>query len=156
VVRRLLMLSALVWLPFLSLFVFASFGNTSVLHIAHHTIALGLLVPAVRVTWRHRRDAATRTTRILTGALSVVLPLGTLGHAVELAIAIGRYASDGFANLDTTDLFDHGPHAAVATVTAPAMLTSMLLVVALTVITAVQGRRVLESVADSQNSTFQR
>lgn len=49
---------------------------------------------------------------------------------------------DGFANLDTTDLFDHGPHATVATVTAPAMLTSMLLVVALTVTTAVQDRRV--------------
>lgn len=145
--RRLLVLSALVWLPFLSLFVFASFGNTSLLHIAHHVIALGLLIPAVLSTWRHRRGATTRATRTLTGALSVVLPLGTLGHAVELAIAIGRYASDGFANLDTTDLFDHGPHAMAATVTAPAMLTSMLLVVALTVTTAVQSRRRLEPVA---------
>lgn len=141
--RRLLVLSALVWLPFLSLFVFASFGNTSLLHIAHHVIALGLLVPAVLMTWRHRRGATTRATRTLARALAVVLPLGTLGHA----IAIGRYASDGFANLDTTDLFDHGPHATVATVTAPAMLTSMLLVVALTVTTAVQSRRRLEPVA---------
>lgn len=146
--RRLLVLSALVWLPFVSLFVFASFGNTSLLHIAHHLIALGLLVPAVLLTWRHRRAAATRATRTLAGVLAVVLPLGTAGHAVELAIAVGRYASDGFANLDTTDLFHHGPHAAVATVTAPAMLASMLLVVALTVTTAVQGRRVLEPVAD--------
>lgn len=145
-VRRLLVLSVLVWLPFLSLFVFASFGNTSLLHIAYHTIALGLLVPAVVMTWRHRRAATTRTTRTLAGALSVALPLGTLGHGVELAIAIGRYAADGFANLDTTDLFEHGPHAAAATVTAPAMLASMLLVAAWTVTTAVQGRRRLEPV----------
>lgn len=140
-VRRLLVLSALVWLPFLSLFAFASFGNTSLLHIAHHVVALGLLVPAVIATWRHRRDAATRATRTLAGALSVLLPLGTLGHGVELAIAIARYASDGFANLDTTDLFTHGPHATAATLTAPAMLTSMLLVAALTITTTVQGRR---------------
>ena len=145
-VRRLLVLSALVWLPFLSLFVFASFGNTSLLHIAHHTIALGLLVPAVVMTWRRRRDATTRATRTLAGVLAVVLPLGTLGHGVELVIAIGRYAADGFANLDTSDLFAHGPHATAATVTAPAMLASLLLVAAWTVTTAVQGRRRLEPV----------
>lgn len=148
-VRRLLLLSALIWLPFLSLFVFASFGNTSLLHITHHLLAIGLLVPAVAITWRHRAHAATRATRALAGALSVVLPLGTLGHAVELAIAVGRYAADGFANLDTTDLFAHGPHATVATVTAPAMLVSMLLVVALAATTGLQGRRRLEPVPDA-------
>lgn len=113
--RRLLVSSALVWLPFLSLFVFASFGNTSLLHIAHHTLALGLLVPAVVLVLRCRRAASTRTTRILAGVLAVLLPLGTLGHGVELAIAVGRYAADGFADLDTSDLFAHGPHAAVET-----------------------------------------
>ncbi|MCX6467653.1 MAG: hypothetical protein NTW05_29325 [Pseudonocardiales bacterium] len=140
-VRRLLVSSALVWLPFLSLFVFASFGNTSLLHIAHHTLALGLLVPAVVLVLRCRRAASTRTTRILAGVLAVLLPLGTLGHGVELAIAVVRYAADGFADLDTSDLFAHGPHAAVATVTAPAMLASMLVVAAWTVTAAVQGRR---------------
>lgn len=139
--RHLLLLSVLIWAPLLSLFVFASFGATSLLHIGHHVLALVLLVPAVVLTWRHRRVATTRATRLLTGTLAVLLPLGTLGHAVELVIAIGRYAADGFADLDTTDLFEHGPHATAATVTAPAMLLSMLFVAALTVTTAVQGRR---------------
>ncbi len=139
--RRLYLLSALIWLPFLLLFVFASFGNTSLLHISHHTLSVAVLAPAVVIAWRQRRVASTRTTRVLATALAVVLPVGALGHGVELVIALARYAADGFANLDTTDLFEHGPHATVATVTAPAMLASMLLVVSLSVTTAVHGRR---------------
>ncbi|HRA03811.1 MAG TPA: hypothetical protein PK963_00325, partial [Arachnia sp.] len=51
---RPLTLLALVWAPFLSIFVFASQGDTSALHIASHLLALALLIPASLLAWRMR------------------------------------------------------------------------------------------------------
>lgn len=128
---RPLTLLALVWAPFLSIFVFASQGDTSALHIASHLLALALLIPASVLAWRMRAEAPTRVSRWILTILSASVPVAVLGHAGELAVAVLRLAEDGWVNLDTADIWEHGPHVSIASVTIPAMMLSMLLTVAL-------------------------
>lgn len=134
-------LAALVWLPFLSIFVFASLGDTSAPHISSHVLALACLVPGVVIALRLRRSATGRFRRVLTTVLAVVVPLAVLGHLAELGIAVARLASDGWVNRDTADIWVTGPHVWAANVTVPAMLVAMLGTVALVVADAVARRR---------------
>ena len=137
---RPLTLLALVWAPFLSIFVFASQGDTSALHIASHLLALALLIPASLLTWRMRPEAPGRASRWILTILSASVPVAVLGHVGELAVAVLRLAEDGWVNLDTADIWEHGPHVTIASVTIPAMMLSMLLTVALAALSLL-GRR---------------
>ena len=132
--RRLTLL-ALVWAPFLSIFAFASQGDTSALHIASHLLALALLIPASLLAWRTARRSTSRGSRWILTALSVSVALAVLGHAGELYVAVHRLAKDGWVNLDTADVWEHGPHVTIASVTIPAMMVSMLL----TIVSVVQA-----------------
>jgi hypothetical protein len=140
------LLVVLVWVPFLSIFGFAATGDSSAPHIAFHLFALALLVPAVRVAWRLRASAPTRTQHLVAWVISVTLPLAVLGHALELLTALVRLAQDGWTNRDTSDVFEQGPHAWVASLTIPSMMLSMVFGVVLLVVAAVQSRRQLEQV----------
>lgn len=137
---RPLTLLALVWAPFLSIFVFASQGDTSALHISSHLLALALLIPASLLAWRMRPEAPTRASRWILTILAVSVPVAVLGHAGELAVAVLRLAEDGWVNLDTADIWQHGPHVTISNVTIPAMMLSMLLTVTLGVL-SLRGRR---------------
>ncbi|HSO68490.1 MAG TPA: hypothetical protein VLQ67_02520 [Arachnia sp.] len=137
---RPLTLLALVWAPFLSIFVFASQGDTSALHISSHVLALALLIPASLLAWRMRPEAPTRASRWILTILAVSVPVAVLGHAGELAVAVLRLAEDGWVNLDTADIWQHGPHVTISNVTIPAMMLSMLLTVTLGVL-SLRGRR---------------
>ena len=140
-VPRPLVLMALVWAPFLSLFLFASLGDRSHPHLAFHVFALALLVPAALLATRSFMTASTRAQRVLTGVLVVTVPLSVVGHVLELAVAVARFASDGWVDRDTSDIWVTGPHVWAANVTVPSMLLSMLTTVVLVVVTRVQGRR---------------
>lgn len=134
-------LAALVWVPFLSIFVFASLGDTSALHISSHLLALACLVPGVVIALRLRRGATRGLCRILTTLLAVIVPLAVLGHLAELGVAVARLASDGWVNRDTADIWVTGPHAWAANVTVPAMLVAMIGTVVLVVADVVARRR---------------
>jgi hypothetical protein len=143
VVSRLWLLLALVWAPFLSLFVFAAafWGGDTYSHVLFHVLALALLgwafveLRAVRVT------STSRIRRVLTLVLSASLPLAILGHGAELVTAVARLVEEGWANVDTDDVFEEGVHAWVANFTVPMMMLSMLTTLALTIVITIQGRR---------------
>jgi hypothetical protein len=137
---RPLTLLALVWVPFLSIFVFASQGDTSALHITSHLFALALLVPATAMAWRLRPGAPTTASRWILTLLSATLPVAVLGHIGELVVAVRRLAQDGWVNRDTADIWEHGPHAAIANVTIPAVLLSLVLTAALVLVTLHERR----------------
>jgi hypothetical protein len=147
--RRLLLLLALVWVPFLSIFVFAApfWGGDSVPHVVFHVVALALIGWGCRTSWEVRGAESRRVPRILAGVLGVTLALALVGHAAELVSAVVRFAEDGWANAETPDLFEEGPHVWAANLTIPMMMLSMLAVLALIVTDALQRRRHLE-VAD--------
>lgn len=134
-------LAALVWVPFLSVFAFASLGDTSALHITSHLFALALLGPAFVLARRLRREAPTRFRRGVLTVLVVFLPLSVVGHLLELGTAVVRLAEDGWANRDTADIWVEGPHVWAANLTVPSMMVSMLGTLVLVVATAVAGRR---------------
>jgi hypothetical protein len=144
--RRVLVLAALVWVPFLSLFVFAAMGDRSHPHLAFHVFALVLLVPAAVLAQRLRQDVTTRIQRVLAWVLAVAVPSAVVGHLLELAVAVSRFAADGWVDRDTSDLWVTGPHQWAANLTVPAMMVAMLASVVLLGATAVQGRRRLEPV----------
>lgn len=142
--KRVLLVAALVWAPFLSVFVFAALGDTSALHITSHVLALALLVPAVALVRRFRREEPSGLRLLLTRVLLVALPLAVVGHVLELAIALVRLAEDGWVDRDTADIWVAGPHVWAANVTVPSMMASMVAVLVLAVATAVARRRRLE------------
>jgi len=150
---RPLTLLALVWAPFLSIFVFASQGDTSALHISAHILALALLVPASLLAWRMRREAPGRASRWILTILAGSVPVAVLGHAGELAVAVLRLAEDGWVNLDTADIWGHGPHVTIASVTIPAMMLSMLLTVALVALSLL-GRRSTARTVEASRPTI--
>lgn len=132
---------ALVWTPFLSIFVFASQGDTSALHISAHVLALALLIPATLIVWRMRSASVPRIRRWIALVLSVTVPAAVVGHVGELAVAVHRLAQDGWVNKDTHDIWEGGPHLWISNLTIPAMMLSMLLSLALVVATAMSRRR---------------
>lgn len=142
--KRVLLVAALVWAPFLSVFVFAALGDTSALHITSHVLALALLVPAVALVRRLRREEPSGLRLLLTRVLLVALPLAVVGHVLELATALVRLAEDGWVDRDTADIWVEGPHVWAANVTVPSMMASMLAVLVLAVATSVARRRRLE------------
>lgn len=123
--RRALLVLALVWVPFLSIFGFAAIGDSSHPHIAFHLVAIPLLVGAFVVLRRLRRDGG-RTVRVVAAVLLVTVALAVAGHVAELAVALARFAQDGFRNRDTADLWEHGPHVWASNLTVPAMMLSMV------------------------------
>ncbi|GAB3014460.1 hypothetical protein GCM10011376_07900 [Nocardioides flavus (ex Wang et al. 2016)] len=147
--RTPLMLLGLVWVAFLAIFPFAAAGDTSFLHIGFHLVQLPLLVSATVLVWRHRRATVARTQRVLGWVLSVSVPVAVVGVVLELVTAVIRLRGDGWVNKDTADVWERGPHAVVASLTIPSLMVSMLGVLALVATAAVQGRRRLESVAES-------
>lgn len=132
---------ALVWAPFLSIFVFASQGDTSALHISSHLLALALLVPAAVMVWRLRAAAPSGVRRWTLLLLSVTVPAAVVGHVGELGVAVARLAQDGWVNLDTHDVWEAGPHLWISNLTIPAMMLSMVATVVLVVATALSRRR---------------
>lgn len=144
--RRVLVLAALVWVPFLSLFAFAAMGDRSHPHLAFHVFALALLVPAAVLAQRLRTGVTTRTQRALAWVLAVAVPLAVVGHVLELGVAVSRFAADGWVDRDTSDLWVSGPHQWAANLTVPAMMIAMLASVVLLGATVLQGRRRLEPV----------
>lgn len=129
-------LPALVWIPFLSLFVFAAafWGGDTYSHVLFHVVALALLLVALTRLRALRTVGGRRLGRAAAVVLSVSVPLAIVGHAVELAAAVVRLVDEGWANVDTDDLFERGVHAWAANVTVPMMMTSMLVSVALAVV----------------------
>ena len=137
---RPLTLLALLWVPFLSIFAFASQGDTSALHIASHLFALALLVPASVLVWRMRSEARTTSSRWILTALLVTVPVAVLGHLGELVVAVDRLAQDGWVNRDTADIWEHGPHVTISTVTIPAVMLSLVLTAGLVLVSRRHGR----------------
>lgn len=74
--RRALLVLALVWVPFLSIFGFAAIGDSSHPHIAFHLVAIPLLVGAFVVLRRLRRDGG-RTVRVVAAVLLVTVALAS-------------------------------------------------------------------------------
>ena len=138
--QRSLVLTALVWVPFVSIFGFAALGDRSHPHLAFHAFALALLVPAAVLAWRSNREASTRAQRVLTWVLVVTGPAAVVGHLGELGVAVARYAADGWVDRDTSDLWVSGPHQWAANLTVPAMMLSMVAGLVLVLVVAVQGR----------------
>ncbi len=136
-----LVLLALVWTAFVVIFPFAAAGDTSYLHIGAHLVQLPLLLLATALAWRYRRTAVTRPQRALGWVLSVSVPAAVVGVGLELVTAVVRLAEDGWVNQDTADVFEEGPHAAVASLTIPSLMISMVAVLALVVVASVRGRR---------------
>ena len=134
------LLAALVWVPFLSVFLFASLGDTSALHLSSHVLALALLVPAALLVYR-QATARTRAQRVSLAVLRVSIPLAVVGHVLELGTAVQRLADDGWVNRDTSDVWVEGPHVWAANLTVPAMLVSMIGVLVLAVSTTLVRRR---------------
>jgi hypothetical protein len=150
-VRPVLLLAALIWVPFLSIFAFANPALTERVgdshpHVVFHLLAAGLLVWAFVVARRFRSAATGRSVRVLSGLLLLTLPLAVLGNLAELATAVDRLAADGWESRLTPELFEEGAHAVAASVTIPAHLASMLLVLALVAVVALTGGRRLEPV----------
>lgn len=143
---RPLYLLGLIWASFLVILPFAAFGDTSFLHIASHLVQLPLLAAASVLAWRSRRAAVGQAQRILTWVLSVSVPVAFLAILAELAIAVLRLREDGWVNRDTADVWEEGPHFVVANLTVPAMMLSMLTVLALVITALLTGRRRLEPV----------
>lgn len=144
--KRHWVLVALIWSPFLSIFGFASLGDSSYPHIAFHLFALALLVPAAVLARRAGSATASRTQRVLGRVLFVSLPLAVLGHLLELGAAVVRFGQDGWVNRDTADVWEEGPHLWASNLTVPVMMVSMLAVGALAVATELRSRRRLEPV----------
>ena len=139
--RLILLLVALVWLPFVMLPAFAAaFGDTSYPHIAFHLLAIPILVAALVLARRLLALADSTAQRWMCLALTLFLGLGVLGHVAELATAVVRFAQDGFVNRDTADVWQSGPHFWAANVTIPSMMLAMVTVVVLAVTVALQGR----------------
>lgn len=143
--RPILLLIALVWLPFLMLPGFAAFGDTSYPHIAFHVLAIPMLVWAFVVARRLLAETGSGARRWMLRALLLFLPLAVIGHVAELATAIARFAQDGFVNRNTADVWVSGPHFHAANVTIPSMMLSMVTVLVLAVTNAVQSRSRKES-----------
>lgn len=136
-------LLALVWIPFLSLFLFAApfWGGDSYVHVLFHVFAVAILAMAAREIWRRRPNAPTRSQRGLLGVLSVTVPIAIAGHGIELVTAVERLVDEGWANVETEDIFTEGLHAAAANVTVPMMLISMITAAVLAAVTARHRRR---------------
>lgn len=146
--RRHWLLLFLVWLPFVSIFGFASPAladavGDSYPHMAFHVVSLALLGAAAVVSWRLRRDAPTRPRRSLLTVLVVTVPVAALGNVLELVAAVRRFADDGFVSRRTPDLFEPGSglHALASNLTIPALMLSMLLALVLAAAVALGARR---------------
>jgi MFS superfamily sulfate permease-like transporter len=154
VTKRMVLLVALIWVPFLAIFGFASPAVTDAIgdsypHMAFHVLAAVLLVSALVLLVRLRRETPDRLPRVLFGILTVTVSVAVIGNLVELVAAVNRFASDGWVSRRTEDLF--GPHAGLhtlgANLTIPALMASMVLVLVSTGVTALKRRRNLESVS---------
>ncbi len=145
--RRILLLIALIWLPFLMLPVFAAFGDTSYPHIAFHVLAIPMLVAALVVTRGLLRETDAGARLWLLRALFVFVALAMVGQAAELVTAIVRFAQDGFVNRDTADIWVSGPHFHAANLTIPSMMLAMITVLVFAVTAVVQGRSRADSAA---------
>lgn len=143
--RRILLLVALIWLPFLMLPAFASFGDTSYPHIAFHVLAIPMLIGAFVLVRRLLPETDGTARRWMLRALLLFVPLAVIGHVVELATAVARFAQDGFVNRNTADIWVSGTHSYAAHLTIPSMMLAMVTVLALAVTTAVQRRSRKES-----------
>ena len=155
VVDRRWRLLALIWAPFVSLFVFAAgfWGGDTYSHVLFHVLALALLGWALTELRRTARLFSTgRLRRVLTLVLFVSLPLAILGHGVELITALVRLVNEGWAHVDTDDIFEEGPHAWAANITVPMMMISMLSALALVIVTTVQRRKDSEPVEREMRS----
>lgn len=106
-----------------------------------HVLALTLLAWALIELRRTARLLPTgRLRRVLTLVLFVSLLLAMVGHGVELVAAMARLVEEGWANVDTDDIFEEGVHAWAANLTVPMMMISMLTALALVVVTTVHRR----------------
>ena len=145
--KRLSVLLVLVWLPFVSIFGFASPALTeevgdSYPHMAFHVFSPLLLGGAFVNARGLHREAGTRLQRGLLRGLTVTLPLAVLGNLAELGTAVARFAGDDWESRATPDVFEEsGPHLWASNLTIPTLMASMLLVLALLVAHAVQSRR---------------
>jgi hypothetical protein len=145
--KRLTLLTALVWLPFLSVFGFASPALTgrvgdSYPHMVFHVLSPVLLVGALVVVRRSLVQTTARGQRVLLWILSVTITVAVVGNLLELVAAVRRFADDGWVSRATPDLFgsDAGLHTLGANLTIPGLMASMLVVLAL-LVTAWRGER---------------
>ena len=151
--KRPLVLVALVWVPFVSIFGFASPALADAVgdshpHVAFHLFSPVLLVAALVLARRMLGEAATRTQRVLLRVLLVTVAVAVLGNVFELVAAVRRLAADGWQSLRTPEVFEGpGLHQVGANLTIPGLMVSMLLVLALALAVLLQGRRRLEPAA---------
>lgn len=147
--RRPLLLLALVWAPFLSIFLFASPALTNAVgdsypHVVFHLVSPAALLSATVLALRHRRARpGARVVRALLAALVVALLVAVLGNAVELLSALQRLADDGWVSRLTPDLFEAGAglHALGANLTIPAHMASLALSLGVVLAEVSRGRR---------------
>ncbi|GAA5160737.1 hypothetical protein [Ornithinimicrobium tianjinense] len=147
--RRPLLLLALVWVPFLSIFLFASPVLTGAVgdsypHVAFHVVSPAMLLgaAAVALRWRRARDGAALV-RALLALLVLALAVAVLGNGVELLSALRRLAEDGWVSRLTPDLFEAGSglHSLGASLTIPAHMGALALSLALVGVEALRARR---------------
>lgn len=147
--RRPLLLLALVWVPFLSIFLFASPAVTGAVgdsypHVVFHVLSPAMLLGAVAVALRHRRSReGAAVVRALLALLVLALAVAVLGNGVELVSALRRLAEDGWVSRLTPDLFEAGSglHSLGATLTIPAHMGALALSLAVVVVEALRARR---------------
>jgi hypothetical protein len=147
--RRPLLLLALVWVPFLSIFLFASPALTGAVgdsypHVVFHVVSPAMLVGAAVVALRHRRAReGAPVVRALLALLVLALAVAVLGNGVELLSALRRLAEDGWVSRLTPDLFEAGSglHSLGATLTIPAHMGALALSLTAAVVEALRARR---------------
>lgn len=122
-------------------------GRRHLLTLLFHILALALLGWAlIELRRTARLPSTSRSRRVVTLVLFASLLLAIMGHVVELVTALARLVEEGWANVDTEDIFEEGLHAWAAKLTVPMMMLSMLTALALVIVTTVQHRKGTDSV----------
>lgn len=143
-----LLVTALVWGTFVSIFAFASPALADAIgdsypHMAFHALSVVTLGIALRLVVRLHGDPAGRLATALQWVLTASLPLAILGNLLELVAAVQRFAADGWVSRATPDVFEDGSglHALAASLTIPSLMLSMLVSLLLAIAVAVRRRQ---------------
>ena len=103
-------------------------------HLVFHLLGIALCTVAVLTLRSVRRNAASRTLRVLTWISTVAFLAWLIGHAGELATVV----THGGAHADQA-LFENPVHVFFATIAVPAWMTSVLSSLVLLVTAGIQA-----------------
>lgn len=107
-------------------------------HGTYHLVYAVIVAGAIAVLWRWRTTSTSAAVRKLTFVMVALQGLAIIGHLGEWASTL----SDGHYVEDTTVVAgDEGLHTLFAAVTVPALVLSILTLLALSVVAVRQGPR---------------